>query len=323
VAPDRDPAEATHDRRSFLGTLIAGAVLLGAGACGGPAPVPEATVYDRQRMPYGAHPRQTGDLTVPRSKGPHPVLVLIHGGYWKPGVDRSTLVPLAEALSRRGYAVWNIDYRTIGADGGGWPGTFDDVAAAIDHLASIGPPVGLDLSRVAAVGHSAGGQLALWATARERVAARSPAVPAGTAPPGSALAGIRPVVSVQGAVSLAGVPDLAAAASVTGAGHPGELRRAVVDLLGGSPDQVAERYALASPRELLPLGVPQLLVHGLRDDRVPVQQARDYTAAAQRAGDHIRLIELPTGDHGDIARHDRPAWPDIEAWLDTVTNPSP
>jgi dipeptidyl aminopeptidase/acylaminoacyl peptidase len=135
---------------------------------------------------------------------------------------------------------------------------------------------------------------------------------------GTALTVTRPVVTVNGVVSLAGVPDLAAAASTTGEGNQQELRRAVVELLGGSPEAVPERYAQASPHALLPLGVPQLLVHGSRDDRVPVQLSRDHTAAATKAGDRVRLVEVPTGDHGDVTRADRPAWPQVVAWLDEL-----
>jgi acetyl esterase/lipase len=300
-------------RRAFLGGLAMGAALLT--ACGGEVPEPGVEL-DRRRVAYGSHPRQQGDLTAPRSGDPAPVLVLIHGGYWKPGMDRQILAPLGESLSRLGYAVWNIDYRTIGADGGGWPETFDDVATAIDFLASVAHSSRLDLDRVVTVGHSAGGHLALWSAARGRAPERATRPDA----PGSSLRP-RPVVPVTGVLSIAGVPDLVAAASTTAGGNVGELRQAVTELLGGTPEAVPERYAAASPRRLLPLGVPQLLIHGDRDDRVPIDQARTYAAAATAAGDPARLLEVPGGDHGDVARAESPARPALVSWLGDTIHP--
>jgi acetyl esterase/lipase len=297
-----DPERAILSRRTFLGGLAAGAVLLS--ACGGPD-LKAVPALDRTRVAYGPLPDQEGDLTLPRSGGPWPVLVLIHGGYWKPGLDRSTLAPLGESLGRLGYAVWNIDYRTIGADGGGWTGTFDDVCTAIDHLATLAPTSGLDLQRVVAVGHSAGGHLALWSAVRARAAAAG--------------LGTQPVVPVSAVLSFAGVPDLLTAGLAQGGGNAGDLRLAVHDLLGGSPADVPERYAAASPRQLLPLGVPQLLVHGGVDDRVPIEQAREYRTASTSMGDTTLMIEVPTGDHGDVTRPDHPAWPQVVSWLSDVT----
>lgn len=296
----RERSVAATGRRRFLAGLAAAGLAVSCDRLG-----PEGAVsLERRQVAYGADPRQVGDLTVPLDSDPHPVLVLIHGGYWAPGLDRTTLGPLSDALARLGYAVWNVDYRTAGTDGGGWPGTFEDIGSCIDHLATLPPDRHLDLARVVTVGHSAGGHLALWAVARGRVP-----------PP----LGGRPLVRTQGAVSFAGIPDLVAAATAPGGGNVAALRAAVVDLLGGGPDVVADRYAAASPRALVPLGVPQLLVHGSRDDRVPVEQARAYAEAAAAAGDPVRLVEVPTGDHGDITRDDRSAWPDVMSWLgDTV-----
>ena len=285
-----DSPRATLSRRAFLAGLAAGAAVLS--GCGDGPEVQAGTVADRTRVSYGRYASQSGDLTLPVEGGPHPVVVLIHGGYWQAGLDRRTMVPLGEAVGRLGYAVWNVDYRTVGPDGGGWTATFDDVGAAIDHLDDIRRDADLDLGRVVAVGHSAGGHLALWAATRRR-----------------------PSVPVTGVVSFAGVPDLAAAARAAGDGNVGELRKAVVGLVGGTPEAVPERYAKASPVEQLPLRVPQLVVHGVRDDRVPIEQARRYAAAATRAGDALQLVEVPTGDHGDITRSDRSAWPQVASWL--------
>jgi acetyl esterase/lipase len=301
---DGAPPRATVSRRTFLGGLAAGAATLTSASCGRPTPETGISL-DRLQVAYGADPAQIGDLTVPLTGESRPVLVLIHGGYWKPGLDRTTMAPLGESLGHLGYAVWNIDYRTVGTDGGGWPGTFADVGLAIDHLATLPADKHLDLAHVITVGHSAGGHLALWAAARGRL----------DEPPLDA----RPLVRIKGALSFAGVPDLVMAATAPGGGLGGDLRHAVLDLLDGAPDAVPDRYAQASPRALLPLGVPQLLVHGSRDDRVPVEQAQVYSEAAAAAGDAVRLVEVPTGDHGDITRADRVAWPDVVAWLSDVS----
>ena len=245
---------------------------------GGPPPAPA--------IPYGEHPDQVANLHVPaREGGPWPVVVLVHGGFWRSRWDRTTTTPLARDLAARGYLAWNVEYRRVGKEGGGWPGTLLDVAAAVDRLASV-PEA--DTGRVVGVGHSAGGHLALWLAARPRL-------PAGA--PGSA-----PRVVVRGAVSLAGVCDLERAA------REGLGEGAVADLLGGGPDELPERYAASSPAALLPLGVPQLLVHGGRDEIVPPGQGRAYAEAARHAGDDVVLAELPRADHFDVIEPGDPSW---------------
>jgi acetyl esterase/lipase len=238
------------------------------------------------------------------------VAVLIHGGFWKATYDRSYTAPLGCDLVGRGYAVWNLEYRRIGEPGGGWPGTLLDTAAAIDQLALIGAPTGssaatlpegarLDLTRVVTIGHSAGGQLALWLAARARLL--------------SPIGGM-PAVPITAAVALAGVLDLHAAdrqlLGATEAETSASLcpTGAVAALLGGRADEVPERYRLASPRHLLPLGVPMVLVHGEADHDVPVKQSRTYAAAARAVGDTIELIEFPGADHFDVVDPQGPAW---------------
>jgi dipeptidyl aminopeptidase/acylaminoacyl peptidase len=163
----------------------------------------------------------------------------------------------------------------------------------------------LDVDRVIMTGHSAGGHLALWAAARGLLNAPFEQ---------------RPLVPVRAAVSFAGVTDLVSAATAAGDGHEAELRSAVIALLGGAPDAVFERYAETSPRHLVPISKPQLLVHGTLDDRVPIEQARAYVAAARQAGDPVRLVEVPTGDHGSVTRPDRSAWLDVVEFLAEVTS---
>jgi acetyl esterase/lipase len=230
---------------------------------------------------YGSPPRW-GDLSLPRSPGPHPVVVLVHGGYWRSRYSRHLMRWLAYDLARRGFAAWNISYRGVDEPGGGWPGTLQDVAVAVDLLAALSTCHCLDLGRVVSLGHSAGGQLSLWLAAR-------PGLPAGA--PGAG-----PRVRVCAAVSQAGVVDLAAA-DAADLSHG-----ATAALLGGSAEQVPARYRLASPIERLPLGVPQLVLHGQGDTSVPIAQSRGYVSAARAAGDPVELVEFPDTGHFEMLR---------------------
>jgi acetyl esterase/lipase len=241
---------------------------------------------------YGTRPDHVGELWRPVRGGPWPVVALLHGGFWRSQRSLELMRPLAADLAGRGFAVWNLEYRRVGQPGGGWPGTLEDVAAGVDHLVRLAARVPLDLDRLAVVGHSAGGQLALWSAAR-------PGLPVGA--PGAG-----PLVVPSMAVSLAGVCDLVAAARAgTGEG-------AVAAFLGAGPDEAPERYRLASPRARLPLGVRQVLFHGDADRRVPVEQSRAYAAAAAAAGDSVDLVELAGVDHM------APVDPSSSAWLQVV-----
>jgi acetyl esterase/lipase len=246
-----------------------------------------------QTLSYGPLPEHQGDLYLPGVARP-PVVCLLHGGFWRKIYRREQMSPIASDLARRGFAVWNLEYRGIGA-GGGWPGTLTDVAAGIDHLATlVERGVDLAIDRVVVAGHSAGGQLALWAAARHRSS-------------GSGVTSTR--VRVAAAAGLAPVADLARA-------HELHLGNGVVgDFLGGSPEQHPERYRAASPRALLPLGVPQLVVHGTADDTVPVEIARDYASAARAAGDAVQLVELSDRGHFDFLDPTSEAHATLCRWL--------
>jgi acetyl esterase/lipase len=234
-----------------------------------------------ERHRYGSHRWARADLHVPRGAGPFPVVVLLHGGYWRARYSKRLMKAAAADLARRGVAAWNVEYRRIGrGQGGGWPATFDDVGAAIDHLATLDDPR-LDLAPgVAAIGHSAGGQLALWSASR-----------------GDAVV---PVVRV---VAQAAVCNLVTA------GEP------AWDLLGGRPDEVPERYDAADPMRLVPLGVPTLLVHGAEDETVPVERSRAYAAAARAAGDEVTLIEPVPGGHRIHPDPRSEAWRVAAEWV--------
>ena len=240
------------------------------------------------RVAYGRSGPQFGELALPEGPGPHPVAVLLHGGFWLAAYDLSLMSPLAAALAHEGIAAWNVEYRRVGDVGGGWPGTFEDVAAATDHLRALASARPLDLGRTVAIGHSAGGHLALWLAARHRIGERA-----------SPLYAARPL-ALRGAVSLAGVCDLRRASA---------LGFAAVDrLMGGAPDAVPARYAAGSPAELLPLGVRQVLIHGTDDHVVPFSFSEEYRAAAVARGDDVALVPLPGAGHFEPIATDGPAW---------------
>jgi acetyl esterase/lipase len=230
-----------------------------------------------ERIEYGDEPSQHLELYRPEGAGPWAVVVLVHGGFWRIAHGLELMRPMVGGLVERGLAVANIEYRRVGEPGGGWPGTLDDVAAAIDAL--DGRP-GLDTSRVVTAGHSAGGHLAVWAAARHVL---SEGVP-----------GADPLVDPIAAVSMAGVVDLLGAAAEHLGGD------AAQELLGGEPSEVGTRYQIASPMELVPIGVPVVLVHGTTDDRVPVAQSEDYEEVASAAGDAVELITVEGADHFSV-----------------------
>jgi acetyl esterase/lipase len=231
-----------------------------------------------ERHRYGPSRSQRADLYLPDGDGPHPVVVLLHGGYWRSRYGKSLMRGLAGDLARRGFAAWNVEYRRVGRHGGGWPMTFDDVAAAIDVLPEVGDGR-LDLDAVDAVGHSAGGQLAIWAAAR------------------------RDGVAIRRVVAQSAVLDMVRA------GEPAH------EFLGGGPHEVPERFAAADPMQLIPLGKPTLIVHGADDETVPLKRSRLYYEAARAAGDPVELVEPSPGHHRVHIDPRSDAWRVVADWL--------
>ncbi len=209
---------------------------------------------------------------------------------------RDQFASVARDLASRGYAVWNIEYRRLGAPGGGWPGTLRDVASAIDYLATlVHKGIQLDLNRVIVVGHSAGGHLALWTAARNK--------------PGSFFRKMS--VPPIAAAGLAPISDLSMAFRQSVGENP------VAELMGGSPTEYPDRYAAASPIELLPLGVPQLLIHGVRDEAVAIDLSRTYVDSARASGDRVEFVELADTGHMDFLDPATKAHTTLCAWLET------
>jgi len=257
-----------------------------------------------RRQAYGDHPQQRAELHLPAGPGPYPVVVGLHGGFWRARRSLRYMRPACADLARHGWAAWNVEYRRVGrGEGGGWPATFADVAAAIDHLADLDAP--LDLTRVAAMGHSAGGQLALWAAARPRLPEGVPG-----ADPG--------VPITAGVAALAAPSDLEATPDLYAPGG------SVFDLMGCTPAEAPDdRYVLGNPIRRLPLGIPILLLHGDADQTVPPRRSRDFAAAARAAGDQMNLIEPVGAGHRTVVDPRRPPWREVIRWLDGLPARSP
>ena len=249
---------------------------------------------------YGSLPDKEGDLYLPSTPRP-PVICLLHGGFWRASYARDQMDAIAADLARRGFAVWNLEYRRLGVPTGGWPGTFDDVLAGIDRLTGFAADgIDLDLGRVVVSGHSAGGHLALWAAARERNGKSGASADECRV---SAVVGQAPVADLHRAFEL------------------GTGGSAVRELMGGTPTERVERYRLGSPRALLPLNVPQLLIHGTADDVVPIEISRTYTQAARAAGDRAELVELPGAGHMEFLDPASPAHAVLCNWLKRIPLP--
>lgn len=227
---------------------------------------------------YGDDALRRGELRLPPGPGPFPVAVVIHGGCWLAKMDSlKGTSALADALTQRGLATWNVEYRRLGNPGGGWPGTFEDVAAAVDHLRVLAANHPLDLSRVMVVGHSAGAHLALWAASRPRLA-----------PPWGGANVLRPagVVAIDGPGELA--PFIGMDEQICG-------QPVVVPLLGGTPQQRPDEYRVATPRRQLPLGMAQFFVVAELGD---LMQA--YIADARAAGDRVEVLSPAGAGHFDV-----------------------
>jgi acetyl esterase/lipase len=277
-------------RDRFVAAAVLAAICAAAVAAG---QQPRLTPREVDRLPYGDDPLQFGELRLPKGNGPFPVAIVIHGGCWvSKFATLQNTAAASDALRDAGIATWNVEYRRLDNPGGGWPGTFSDIAAGVDRVAALAKEHPLDLSRVVVVGHSAGAHLALWAAARSKLPAASPLYS-------------KSPLKVRAAVALGGPGDLRnfTQYAQTICGTP-----VIEQLLGGSPDAVPDRYAQASPAELLPLGVRQVLIVGDGDRVMPEAARNAYAAAATKAGDAAEVIVVP-GGHFEAIAPVSAAWP--------------
>jgi acetyl esterase/lipase len=235
---------------------------------------------------YGADPLQVVDLYLPEGQGPHPTVIMVHGGCWQTEIaDRKIMSWIADDLTRHGIAVWNVDYRGVDRPGGGYPGTFQDAAAAADALRDHAARYRLDISRLVATGHSAGGHLALWLAARPRL------------PEGSPLRTADPI-PIHEVVSLGGLPDLEEAARPPGSGCGTE----VIERISGG------RFAETSVPRLAPLGIKQVLINGNQDRIIPTAYAEGYARPMRAAGDDVRVRMIDRTGHVELIAPETAAW---------------
>jgi acetyl esterase/lipase len=243
-----------------------------------------------QQIQYGSGPLQFGNLRLPKGRGPHPVVLFVHGGCYLSRYTIGHAAALEQAFADSGYAVWSIEYRRVGDDGGGWPGTFQDVAAGADHLRTLASTYSLDLTRVIAAGHSAGANFALWLATRGRLRSDSP-------------------LYVDTPLKISAVLALAPATDLEGLHTQGVCGNVIDKLMGGSPQSVADRYRDVSPTALIPVGVPQVVMIG-GQDRSWGPSGRVYQRAVAAANDSlVRFVDAPAAGHFDIVAPTTSTWP--------------
>ena len=241
---------------------------------------------------YGPDQYQFGELRLPGGKGPHPVVVFVHGGCWLAEFDLTMAANLSGELAKAGIASWTIEYRRIGNEGGAWPGTMHDMSAAVEHLRQLEKPYNLDLSKIVLMGHSAGGHLVLWYAAKKNLDKSSE-------------------FYSETALDIKGVVPLAAISNITTYRHEYDTQdcnTAVPGLLGGEPEDLPERVSQLNPAQLLPLQVPVRLVHGDADVLVPLRQSTAFMQAARKAGDDITLTVVDQAGHFDVIAPFSVAW---------------
>lgn len=251
-----------------------------------PAAPPDTTVS------YGGLPEHVADVYLPASQDDVRTLVLVvHGGFWRAEYDRVHVRPMCEALASAGYTVASIEFRRTGQPGGGWPGTFDDVARAVDIVPDLlSRTLATTLRRVVLLGHSAGGHLVTWAASRPSLPTTSP--------------WYRADAGADLAVDLAGVCDLRLADALELDDH------ATRELLGGGPDDVPDRFMAADPAVLTP-AVPVVVVHGTEDQKVPIAVSRSFLKAMADAGADVRVVELAGVEHFGLIDPKSTAWPSV------------
>ena len=263
-----------------------------------------------KRIQYGEEANQFGDLRIPEGEGPFSVAIVIHGGFWKAHFELEHMNAFVNALTENGIATWNIEYRRVGQEDGGWPNTFLDSAKAADFVRTLAKSYPLNTESVITIGHSAGGHLALWLAARHNLC------------PDSNLTSIEDPLKIKGVISLAGVSDLALMHDI----HQwkdtmfGIIDNPTKDLMGGSPENYPYRYEQGSPKSLLPIGVPLVLIHGSLDVNVPIGMSELFEKTAKSAGDTVSFIPIPHAEHFELIVPDLGAWPVILDSFNSLLN---
>ena len=253
------------------------------------------------KISYGADPNQFGELRIPEGDSLFPVIMIIHGGCWQSAYNETLMDDMADDLTARGYATWNLEYRRVGNEGGGWPGTFLDIAAGLGTLREIAREYPLNLTKILVTGHSAGGHLALWLGTQQQLPESSEIKREG-------------LPQIKGIVSLAGITDLESYLA------PGGCGASVRGLIGGDPEEYPLRYAQGSPSTYVPLGIPQILVNGENDGIVPVSHILPYYEASVSANEHIDLVTIPGAGHFEVITPGSIAWEPIVAAFNGLLN---
>ena len=257
-----------------------------------PTPIVNFNPLEPIRLSYGTDSLQFGDLRLPESEDLSPVIMIIHGGCWRSSYNLSLMDSMSHELANVGYATWNIEYRRTEDLGGGWPGTFTDISAALAYINVIAEKYPIDLENIIVTGHSAGGHLALFQGAQSKLSNESELKVEG-------------LPSIKGIVSLAGITDLSSYYSPSGCGSN------VKNLMGGLPNEETEKYQEGAPISHLPLGIPQILINGASDNIVPLSHIMPYFEKAIDLGDPIQLVTIQGAGHFEVITPGSIAWSEI------------
>ena len=260
---------------------------------------PNYPIMEKIKIQYGEDSLQFGNLILPSASSESPVVMIIHGGCWSNNYDHTLMDTMALDLAQRGYVTWNIEYRRVEDEGGGWPGTFIDVAEAFKKLTKIAKDYPMDLNNIIVTGHSSGGHLALMLGAQSKIKSNSQIK-------------VNKLPKIKGIISLAGITDLSTFLTPDWCGSN------ILKLVGGTPDQYPDRYKEGSPITYLPLAIPHKLINGIEDKRLTVDHVTPYYIRAKEVGDPMELLTVPKAGHFEVITPGSVAWETIVGALDEL-----